>query len=142
MMPTPKINAGAPATPPHPFSQRRVLELAGYGDTVRQGFFANSQIEGRYLYLDPARVRTGETVDELNDRFCRGALEIGETAARRVLARAGGAPADLEFLATRTCAGGMTPSLHWDLIAGVGGRAGGLGGAAAGGGRACARCRA
>src|SRR5437016_3753868 len=85
MMPTPKITAVATATPPHRFSQARVLELAGYGDTVRQGFFANSQIEGRYLYLDPARVRTDETVDELNDRFCRGALEIGETAARRAL---------------------------------------------------------
>ena len=123
-MPTPKINAVATATPPHRFSQARVLELAGYGDTVRQGFFANSQIEGRYLYLDPARVRTGETVDELNDRFCRGALEIGETAARRVLARAGWAPADLDFLATTTCTGRMTPSLDAHLIARLGCRAG------------------
>src|SRR5256885_6586634 len=120
MMPTPKINAVATATPPHRFSQARVLELAGYGDTVRQGFFANSQIEGRYLYLDPARVRTDETVDELNDRFCRGALELGETAARRALARAGWAPADLDFLATTTCTGRMTPSLDAHLIARLG----------------------
>jgi predicted naringenin-chalcone synthase len=124
MMPTPKINAVATATPPHRFSQARVLELAGYGDAVRQGFFANSQIEGRYLYLDPTRVRTGETVDELNDRFCRGALEIGETAARRALARAGWAPADLDFLATTTCTGRMTPSLDAHLIARLGCRAG------------------
>jgi predicted naringenin-chalcone synthase len=123
-MPTPKINAVATATPPHRFSQARVLELAGYGDAVRQGFFANSQIEGRYLYLDPTRVRTGETVDELNDRFCRGALEIGETAARRALARAGWAPADLDFLATTTCTGRMTPSLDAHLIARLGCRAG------------------
>jgi len=124
MMPTPKIIAVATATPPHRFSQARVLELAGYGDTVRQGFFANSQIEGRYLYLDPARVRTDETVDELNDRFCRGALELGETAARRALARAGWAPADLDFLATTTCTGRMTPSLDAHLIARLGCRAG------------------
>src|SRR5437879_4548412 len=124
MMPTPKITAVATATPPHRFSQARVLELAGYGDTVRQGFFANSQIEGRYLYLDPARVRTDETVDELNDRFCRGALELGETAARRALARAGWAPADLDFLATTTCTGRMTPSLDAHLIARLGCRAG------------------
>jgi len=123
-MPTPKINAVATATPPHRFSQARVLELAGYGDTVRQGFFANSQIEGRYLYLDPARVRTDETVDELNDRFCRGALEIGEAAARRALAQAGWAPADLDFLATTTCTGRMTPSLDAHLIARLGCRAG------------------
>src|SRR5438876_7394547 len=123
MMPTPKITAVATATPPHRFSQARVLELAGYGDAVRQGFFANSQIEGRYRYIDPARVRTAETVDELNDRFCRGALEIGETAARRALARAGWAPGDLDFLATTTCTGRMTPSLDAHLIARLGCRA-------------------
>ncbi len=123
-MPTPRIIAVATATPPHRFSQARVLELAGYGDAVRQGFFANSQIEARYLYLDPERVRTDETVDELNDRFCRGALEIGEAAARRALARAGWAPADLDFLATTTCTGRMTPSLDAHLIARLGCRPG------------------
>lgn len=123
-MPTPKITAVATATPPHRFSQARVLELAGYGDKVRQGFFANSEIEGRYLYLDPDEVRTDETVDELNERFGRGALEIGETAARRALARAGWAPAELDFLATTTCTGRMTPSLDAHLIARLGCRPG------------------
>ncbi len=119
-MPTPKIAAVATATPPHRFSQDRILELAGYGDLVRQGFFANAQIEGRYLYLDPGHVRTDESVDELNARFCRGALEIGEAAIRRALARAGWAPADLDFLATTTCTGRMTPSLDAHLIARLG----------------------
>jgi predicted naringenin-chalcone synthase len=119
-MPTPKITAVATATPPHRFTQDRVLELAGYGDLVRRGFFANSQIEGRYLYLDPDHVRTDESVDELNDRFCRGALEIGEAAARRALARAGWAPTDVDFLATTTCTGRLTPSLDAHLIARLG----------------------
>jgi alkylresorcinol/alkylpyrone synthase len=119
-MPTPKIIAVATATPPHRFTQERVLELAGYGDLVRQGFFANSQIEGRYLYLDPDHVRTDESVDELNDRFCRGALAIGEAAARRALVRAGWSPANLDFLATTTCTGRMTPSLDAHLIARLG----------------------
>ena len=115
-----KINAVATATPPHRFTQTRVLELAGYGDLVRQGFFANSQIEGRYLYLDPDHVRTDESVDELNDRFCRGALEIGEAAARRALERAGWDAADVDFLATTTCTGRLTPSLDAHLIARLG----------------------
>lgn len=119
-MPTPKINAVATATPPHRFSQGRVLELAGYGDLVRRGFFANSDIDGRYLFLDPENVRTDESVDELNDRFCRGALEIGEQAARRVIDRAGWAPGDVDFLATTTCTGRMTPSLDAHLIARLG----------------------
>jgi predicted naringenin-chalcone synthase len=119
-MSSPKIAAVATATPPRRFTQGGVLELAGYEDQVRRGFFANSQIDGRYLYLDPDRVRAGETVDELNDRFCRGALEIGEAAIRRALARAGWEPADLDFLATTTCTGRMTPSLDAHLIARLG----------------------
>ncbi len=119
-MPTPKVNAVATATPPHRFTQARTLELAGYGDPVRQGFFANSQIEGRYLYLDPERARTDETVDDLNDRFRRGALEIGEVAVRRALDRAGWTPGDVDFLATTTCTGRMTPSLDAHLIARLG----------------------
>src|SRR5438128_10239636 len=119
-MSIPKINAVATATPTHRFAQTRVLELAGYGDLVRQGFFANSQIEGRYLYLDPDHVRTAESVDELNDRFCRGALEIGEAAARRALERAGWEPRDVDFIATTTCTGRMTPSLDAHLIARLG----------------------
>jgi len=123
-MPTPKITAVATATPPHRFSQARVLELAGYRDKIRQGFFSNSEIEGRYLYLDPDAVRTDETVDELNERFGRGALEIGEAAARRALARAGWAPEELDFLATTTCTGRMTPSLDAHLIVRLGCRRG------------------
>jgi alkylresorcinol/alkylpyrone synthase len=119
-MSSPTIAAVATATPPHRFSQARVLELAGYDDLVRQGFFSNSQIDGRHLYLDPERARTDETVDELNDRFQRGALEIGEAAMRRVLARAGWAPTDLDFIATTTCTGRMTPSLDAHLIARLG----------------------
>jgi len=119
-MPSPKIAAVATSTPPHRFSQAGVLELAGYTDLVRRGFFGNSQIDGRYLYIDPDRVRTGETVDELNDRFGRGALEIGEAAIRGALARAGWEPSDLDFIATTTCTGRMTPSIDAHLIARLG----------------------
>jgi predicted naringenin-chalcone synthase len=117
---TPQINAVATATPPDRFTQARILELAGYADAVRRRFFTNSEIDGRYLYLDPNRVSAGESVDELNERFCRGALALGEAAARRALAQAGWAPGTLDFLATTTCTGRMTPSLDAHLVARLG----------------------
>lgn len=117
---TPQINAVATATPSSRFTQARILELAGYADAFRRRFFTNSEIDGRYLYLDPNRVRAGESVDELNDRFCRGALALGEAAAGRALAQAGWTPAALDFLATTTCTGRMTPSLDAHLVARLG----------------------
>jgi hypothetical protein len=79
----PRILAVATATPSHYFPQSRLAELAGYRDAQRSGFFANSEIEGRYLYLDPAHVRTDESAQELNDRFQKGALELGRLVAPR-----------------------------------------------------------
>src|SRR5688572_22841984 len=106
-MTTPKIAGVATATPRHRFDQRTVLGMAGYGDAQRAGFFANSQIEGRYLYFDPATFKAGETpqetVDELNDRFQRGAVELATEAVRLAVQRAGWRPEDVDFLATTTC---------------------------------------
>jgi predicted naringenin-chalcone synthase len=112
----PKILAVATATPPHYFPQSRLAEVAGYRDAQRNGFFANSGIEGRYLYLDPDHVRTDESAEELNDRFQRGAQEIGRAAARACLERAGWSPGKLDFLATTTCTGRACPSLDAYLI--------------------------
>ncbi len=119
----PRINAVASAVPAHRFTQDDILKLARYTDAARLGFFGHSDIEGRYLYLDPQTFTGRETVDEMNDRFCRGALEIGEAAARRALNAAGWEPAQLDFIATTTCTGRMTPSLDAHLIARLGCRA-------------------
>lgn len=116
----PKILAVATATPPNFFPQDRLAKLAGYADPQRAGFFARSEIEGRYLYLDPDHVRTDESVDELNDRFRRGALELGRAAALRCLERAGWDVRDVDFLATTTCTGRLCPSLDAHLISELG----------------------
>lgn len=108
--------AVATATPSAFFPQSRLAALAGYDDPQRLGFFAHSEIDGRYLYLDPANVRTDESVEELNDRFQRGALELARTAALRCLERAGWSPHELDFLATTTCTGRICPSLDAHLI--------------------------
>jgi predicted naringenin-chalcone synthase len=119
-MPLPRIAAVATATPPHRFSQGELLALAGYDDARRRGFFEKSGVEGRYLYLDPATFRPDETVDEMQARFRRGALEMAEAAARRALERAGWTAGDVDFIGTTTCTGRLTPSLDAHLIARLG----------------------
>jgi predicted naringenin-chalcone synthase len=116
----PKIVAVATATPPHRFTQADLLALAGYTDERRRGFFARSAIEGRYLWIDPARFRPDESVDELNARFGEGALTLGEQAAQRALAHAGWHATDVDFIVTTTCTGRMTPSLDAHLVARLG----------------------
>src|SRR6266850_1871750 len=119
-MPFPNIAAVATATPPHRFTQAQLLALAGYADEERRGFFRRSDIDGRHLWIDPATFRPDESVDELNDRFRAGALHLGESAARGALARAGWDARDVDFIATTTCTGRLTPSLDAHLISRLG----------------------
>ena len=119
-MGAPKIVAVATATPRHRFDQAALLRLAGYDDALRAGFFTNSQIDGRHLYLDPETFRPNESVDEMNARFRRGAVELGAEAVRRAVERAGWGLADVDFLATTTCTGRLCPSLDAHLIAELG----------------------
>src|SRR5438876_1136107 len=80
-MSTPRIAAVATAVPPHRFTQTDILARAGYADDRRRGFFAASDIEGRHLWMDPARFTPDENVDQLNARFCEGALALSLSAA-------------------------------------------------------------
>jgi predicted naringenin-chalcone synthase len=120
----PRIAAVATATPAERFTQSELLRLAGYDDARRRGFFEASDIAGRHLFIDRATFRPDESVDELNARFRRGALELGEQAARGALARAGWEAGRVDFLATTTCTGRMTPSLDAHLVARLGCRPG------------------
>jgi alkylresorcinol/alkylpyrone synthase len=122
-MPLPKIAAVATATPAHRFGQAELLALAGYDDARRRGFFEQSDIEERALYIDPATFRPDESVDELQARFARGAMELSEQAARRAIAAAGWRPADVDFIVTTTCTGRLTPSVDARLVGRLGCRA-------------------
>ena len=119
-MPLPKIAAVATATPAHRFGQAELLALAGYDDARRRGFFDQSDIEGRALYIDPATFRPNETIDELQARFERGAMELSEQAARRAIAAAGWRPDDVDFIVTTTCTGRLTPSIDARLVGRLG----------------------
>lgn len=114
-MSTPRIVASATAVPPYRWDQAALLRLSGY-EGQRAGFFSNSAIDARYLYIDPETFTPDETVDQLGDRYRRGAIEIGAEAVRRVLGRAGWSAGDIDFLATTTCTGRLCPSLDAHLI--------------------------
>ncbi|HYB70753.1 MAG TPA: type III polyketide synthase [Candidatus Bathyarchaeia archaeon] len=119
-MSAPKIAAVATATPPWRYDQATVLRMSGYDDPRRMGFFSNSLIETRHLYFDPATFTKDETVDQLNDRWRRGAIEVGKTAVARAIERAGWRREDVDFLATTTCTGRVCPSLDAQIISELG----------------------
>src|SRR5262245_65566128 len=79
----PRIAASATAVPPYRWDQAALLQLSGYGGQ-RAGFFSNSQIDGRYLYLDPDTFVPNESIDQLAGRFERGAVELGARAGEAV----------------------------------------------------------
>src|SRR5690242_20175705 len=115
-MAAPKIAAVATATPPWRYDQATVLRMSGYDDPRRMGFFSNSLIETRHLYMDPATFTPDESVDQLNDRWRRGAVEVGTAAVARAIERAGWRREDVDFLATTTCTGRVCPSLDAQII--------------------------
>jgi predicted naringenin-chalcone synthase len=119
---TPRIVAVGTAVPPYRFTQQELLDMAGYADARRRGFFSASDIAGRHLWIDPARFRPDETVDELDARFREGALALAESAAGAALMAAGWRPDDVDFVATTTCTGRLTPSVDAHLIARLGAR--------------------
>ena len=122
-MRTPRIAAVATATPSRRFTQAELLAIFGYEDALRRSFFEQSDIEGRYIYVGEGRDRPDEDLDTMSARSRAGVLEIGEAAARRALERAGWEPRDVDFLATTTCTGRLTPSLDAHLVARLGCRA-------------------
>lgn len=114
----PRIVAVATAVPPYRYAQETLLEMAGR-DRQREAFFLNSDIRYRHLYFEPG-FQGGETLDQMNERARRGALEIGEQALRCTMARAGWGPGQIHFLATTTCTVTLCPHLDTLFIRDLG----------------------
>ncbi len=112
----PKIVAVGTAVPKGSFTQSEILQMAGYEDPLRRGFFFNSEIKGRHLYLDRATFTPHETLDQLQTRFSHGSLELGCQAIQTCLNQAGLSPREIDFLATTTCTGRLCPSLDIRFI--------------------------
>jgi len=116
VMGNPRILAVGTAVPATRFDQSDLLAIAGYDDPQRRGFFLRSGIDGRHLYMDAARPRADESVDELTARFQEGSVTLGAQAVRTCLERADADVGDVDFLATTTCTGRLCPSLDAHLI--------------------------
>ena len=97
-MGNPRILAVGTAVPTTRFDQSDLLAVAGYDDPQRRGFFLRSGIEGRHLYMDAARPRADESVDELTARFQEGSVTLGAQAVRACLERADTDVGDVDFI--------------------------------------------
>ena len=114
----PRIAAVATANPPFRFTQEEVLRLLGYTRPIAREIFLNSDIDARYLYVDPARVTRpeDEDLDTLQQRYRDGAVLIARQAAERCLEKAGLAAADVDCILVCSCTGYLCPDLATILV--------------------------
>lgn len=110
-MRNPRILALGTANPPHRFTQEETYRLAGYHSERILEIFRNSDIDGRYFFIDPGHLTREETPDELNQRYLRGAMETGSRAVERCLESAGLTTLEVDLLLVCTCTGYVCPDL-------------------------------
>ena len=108
--------AVATANPPHRFSQEETFRLAGYKSRRAHDIFLNSDIEYRYLYLEPEGFEPTEDPDQLHQRYREGAVRIAREAAERALAQAGLRPGDVDCILVCSCTGYLCPDLATILV--------------------------
>ncbi|MGH9788277.1 MAG: type III polyketide synthase [Candidatus Acidiferrales bacterium] len=115
---TPRIAAVGTANPPYCFTQEEVLRLLGYTRPIARDIFLHSDIDRRYLHVNPATVTTpeDEDLDVLHRRYREGAILIARQAAEQALARAGLATADIDCILVASCTGYLCPDLATVLV--------------------------
>jgi polyketide synthase Type III len=115
---TPRIAAIGTANPPYGFTQEEILRLLGYTRPIARDIFLNSDIDRRYLHVNPAAVTTpdDEDLDVLHRRYREGALLIARQAADQALDRAGLTTADVDCVLVASCTGYLCPDLATILV--------------------------
>ena len=116
----PRILGIGTANPPHRFTQEEAYRLAGYESQRILEIFLNSDIDTRHFYVDPEHANRHETPDELNQRYLRGALEIGGRAVQDCLDAAGCSVRDVDLFVTCTCTGYVCPDVGTRLTGQLG----------------------
>ena len=122
MQPVPRILALATAVPPYPIDQEAAIErtrflFAGAEDLDRVlPAFANSGIRRRYGSVPLDWFEEPHGWPERNRRYLATALDLLESATRRVLDRAGIAAAEIGAIVVVSTTGIATPSLDALLI--------------------------
>lgn len=104
------------ANPPRRFTQEEAYRLAGYKSRRVLDIFLNSDIDTRYLYIDPEGFEPTEDPDQLHRRYQQGAVEIARAAAERCLAQAGLRPKDVDCILVASCTGYLCPDLATILV--------------------------
>ena len=114
--PEPHIVSVATAVPPQRFTQQEVLRIAGYTRPIAREIFFNSDIDYRYLYMDPMNGTANESPDELHRRYKEGAVLIARQAAQRCLAKAGLGVEEIDCILVCSCTGYLCPDLATILV--------------------------
>jgi predicted naringenin-chalcone synthase len=92
------------ANPPIRLTQEQSVHAAGCdGERIRK-IFLNSDIDHRHFYLEGA-LNCGESCDQPNQRYLRGAMKTGCRATLNCVKAAGTTVQDGDFLAVCTCTG-------------------------------------
>ena len=112
----PGIIALGTATPSRSFTQEEVLNLIGYTQPVARRIFLNSDIDRRYLFIEPGDHVPEETLEDLQDRYHRGAVHLAREAAQRCLDEAGISPQDVDCILVCSCTGYLCPDLSTILV--------------------------
>ena len=118
-MSNPRIVAIGTANPPLRLTQEQSFHAAGYRTERVRKMFLNSDIDFRHFCLEGDFSR-GESSDQLNQRYLRGAMKTGCRAITNCLELGGLTARDVDFLVVCTCTGYVCPDLGSRFIAHMG----------------------
>jgi alkylresorcinol/alkylpyrone synthase/polyketide synthase Type III len=115
----PRILGIGTASPSVRLTQEQSFHAAGYqGERIRK-IFLNSDIDHRHFYLE-GTLNRGESSDQLNQRYLRGAMKTGCRAILSCMKSARMTVQDVDFFAVCTCTGYVCPDVGSRLIAHMG----------------------
>jgi predicted naringenin-chalcone synthase len=112
----PHIVAVGAAVPPRAYTQEEVLGLLGYTQASARRIFLHSDVDTRHFYLEPETRVLHESLDDLQQRYRRGAVILARQAAESCLERAGLSPSDIDCILVCSCTGYLCPDLSTILV--------------------------
>ena len=115
----PRILGIGTANPLVRLTQEQSFHAAGDQDERIRKIFLNSDIDHRHFYLE-GTLNRGESSDQLNQRYLRGAMKTGCRAILNCVKAAGTTVQGVDFLAVCTCTGYVCPDEGSRLIAHMG----------------------
>lgn len=110
----PRAIAIGTETPPQKYTQSEILALFGIRNQKIDKIFSNSHIKSRHLCLpepNPDGTMPEESQAELLQKHQRVALDIGQSAIKKALSKAGLTPRDIDYIAVVSTTGLLCPSL-------------------------------